>query len=198
LADEKGALLWKAFGMMNQACVLTLTGRTAEAVDKMNAGIAAFRATGARVWLPWSLSFLAKAYGDSGQFEDAWRCIHEALKTVETTKESWCEAEILRMAGEIALLSPEQERSRAETYFDRALAIARGQQAKSWELRAALSMARLRLHQGRHVAARDALAPVYARFTEGFDTPDLKEARALLATAGGAVAATSRVRSSRP
>jgi predicted ATPase len=99
---------------------------------------------------------------------------------VETTGERWCEAEVNRAAGEIALLSSEPEKAKAEAYFDRALTVARQQQAKSWELRAAMSMARLWRSQGKPQQARDLLAPVYGWFTEGFDTRDLKEAKALL------------------
>jgi predicted ATPase len=99
---------------------------------------------------------------------------------METTKEKWWSAEINRAAGEIALLSPEPDVAKAEKYFDRALSAARQQQAKSWELRAAMSMARLWRDQSKREEARDLLAPVYGWFTEGFDTLDLKEAKALL------------------
>ena len=99
---------------------------------------------------------------------------------VEMTKERWCEAEVNRVAGEIALKSPQPDTAKAETYFERALAVARQQQARSWELRAAMSMARLWRDQGKRDEARDLLAPVYGWFTEGFDTFDLKEAKALL------------------
>ena len=126
------------------------------------------------------LSYLAQAYAELGQFDDAWRCIGEAMTTMETTKETWCEAEVNRMAGEIALKSPEPDAAKAEAYFERALAVARQQQAKSWELRAAMSMARLWRDQGKPQQARELLAPVYGWFTEGFDTLDLKEAKALL------------------
>ena len=90
------------------------------------------------------------------------------------------EAEINRVGGEIALVSPEQGTAKAETYFDRALAVARQQQGKSWELRAAMSLARLWRDQGKVQQAHELLAPVYGWFTEGFDTRDLKEAKALL------------------
>jgi predicted ATPase len=103
------------------------------------------------------------------------------MTAVETTKERWYEAEINRIAGEITLKSPEPDATKAENYFDRALTVARQQQAKSWELRAAMSMARLRRSQGKPQHARELLAPVYGWFTEGFDTRDLKEAKALLA-----------------
>jgi predicted ATPase len=103
------------------------------------------------------------------------------MSAIETTKERWFEAEANRIAGEIALKSPEPDIVNAQTYFERALAVAREQQAKSWELRAAMSMARLWRDQGKREEARELLAPVYGWFTEGFDTRDLKEAKALLA-----------------
>jgi predicted ATPase len=103
------------------------------------------------------------------------------MTAAETTKEKCCEAEIHRTAGEIALMSPERDAAKAEAHFEHALAVARQQQAKSWELRAATSMARLWSDQGKRDEARQLLAPVYGWFTEGFDTLDLKEAKALLA-----------------
>ena len=132
------------------------------------------------MWVPWHLSYLTRAYSDLGQFDEAWRCIGEAMAAVETTKERWHEAEVRRVAGEIALKSPQPDTVKAEAYFERALAVARAQQAKSLELRAAMSMARLWRDQGKRRQARDLLAPVYGWFTEGFDTLDLKEAKALL------------------
>ena len=117
---------------------------------------------------------------NSARFDDAWRCIDEATTAIETTKERWFEAEAHRVAGELALMSPEPDAAKADAYFERALAVARQQQAKSWELRAAMSLARLWRDQGKRDQARDLLAPVYGWFTEGFDTLDLKEAKALL------------------
>jgi predicted ATPase len=125
---------------------------------------------------------LAHAHAELGQFDEAWRCIGEAIATMEKTKEKWCEAEVYRTAGEVALKSPEPAPAKAETYFERALTVARDQQAKSWELRAAMSMARLWRDQGRPKQARELLAPIFGWFTEGFDTLDLKEAKALLDT----------------
>ena len=107
-------------------------------------------------------------------------CIGEAMTAVETINERWCEAEVNRIAGETALLSLEPDVAKAEMYFERALAVAREQQAKSWELRAATSMARLWRDQGKWQQARGLLASVYGWFTEGFDTLDLKKAKALL------------------
>jgi predicted ATPase len=132
------------------------------------------------MWMPLWLSYLTKAYAQLGRFDDAKRCIGEAMTAVETTNERWCEAEVNRIAGEIALMSPEWDAAKAEACFERALAVARDQQAKSWELRAAMSMARLWRDQDMHDEARDLLTPVYGWFTEGFDTLDLKEAKALL------------------
>ena len=103
------------------------------------------------------------------------------MDTIETTKETWFEPETNRIAGEIALKAPEPDAVKAQAYFERALAVARQQQAKSWELRAAMSLARLWRSQRKVQQARELLAPVYGWFTEGFDTRDLKEARALLA-----------------
>jgi predicted ATPase len=123
---------------------------------------------------------LTRAYAELGQFDDAWRCIGEAMTAVETTKERWCEAEINRMTGEIAFTSPKPDAAKAEAHFERALSVARAQQAKSWELRASMSLARLWRDQGKPQQARELLAPVYGWFTEGFETRDLKEAKALL------------------
>jgi class 3 adenylate cyclase/predicted ATPase len=182
LADERAALIWKAFGTMNRGCVLALTGKAAEAVQTLTSGLVAFRSTGATVFVPLFLSHFAKAYAERGQFDDARRCVDEAMMAVETTEERWCEAEVLRMAGKIALMASQPDMASAQAYFERALAVARAQQAKSWELRAAISMARLWCDQGKRDEARDLLAPLHGWFTEGFDTLDLKEAKALLDT----------------
>ena len=143
-------------------------------------GITAFRTTGATLRIPLYLPHLARAHAELGQFEEAWRCIGEAMTAVETTKEKWCEADIHRTAGEIALMLPEPDAAKAQAHFERAIAIAREQQAKSWELRAAMSMARLWRDQGKRQQARDLLAPIYGWFSEGFDMLDLKEAKALI------------------
>ena len=180
LADDKAAMMWKATGMLRQGLVLALTGKASDAVQTLTAALTGRRSTGATQAAPLYLSYLAWAYADLGQFEDAWRCIGEAMTAVETTKERWWQAEVNRVAGEIALKSPERDAAKAQAYFERALAVARAQQAKSWELRAAMSMARLWRDQKKRQQAHDLLAPVYGWFTEGFDTLDLKEAKALL------------------
>ena len=180
LVHERGAFFWKAHGMLLQGCMLAMTGNASDAVQMISSGIAAFRATGTASLVPAYLSYLARAHEELGQFDDARRCIREAMTAVETTKEKWWEAEVHRIAGEIVLKSPLSDAAKAEAYFEHALAVAREQQAKSWELRAAMSMARLWRNQGKPQQARELLAPVYGWFTEGFDTLDLKEAKALL------------------
>ena len=180
LAEEKGSVYWKAIGMLWRASLLALTGKAANAVGIFSSAIPVWRSTGARLYLPIWFSLLARPRGQLHQFDEAWSHIGEAITAVETTKETWYEAEVHRIAGEIALMSPEPDAAKAEACFERALAVARAQQAKSWELRAAISIARLRRDQGKRGEAREILAPVYGWFTEGFDTLDLKQAKALL------------------
>jgi class 3 adenylate cyclase/predicted ATPase len=180
LAEEKGASAWKAFGMMHRGSVLALTGHGAEAIPLLTAGIDAWRSTGSTLWVPCYLSNLALAATGLGRLDEARRSIGEAARAVETTQATWCEAEVLRVAGEIALLSPGRDAASAEASFARARAIARAQQARSWELRAASSLARLWRDEGKARKARELLAPVYGWFTEGLDTADLREAAALL------------------
>jgi class 3 adenylate cyclase/predicted ATPase len=180
LAEERSAPYWKAAGSVVQGWLFALTGKASDAVRALTSGITSLRSTGETLYEPMWLSSLAMAYAELGQPDDAWRCVDDAIEKVERSKEKWCEAEVHRVAGEIALKSQMQDTERAETYFDRALAVARQQQAKSWELRAATSLARLWRDQGKPQQARELLAPVYGWFTEGFDTLDLKEAKALL------------------
>jgi class 3 adenylate cyclase/predicted ATPase len=181
VADEKRAVYWKVAGTaVHRGTVLASSGRASEAVPLITSGVSAWRSIGVTVWISLHLAHLAKAYAELGRFEDAWHAVREAINACETTKERWYEADVHRIAGEIALMSSEPEVRKAEQYFNRALSIAREQQAKSWELRAAMSMARLWRRQGKRRQAHDLLAPVYGWFTEGFDTLDLKEARALL------------------
>ena len=130
--------------------------------------------------VPVYLSHQASAHADLKQFDDARRRLDEAMTAMETSGERWCEADILRMAGEIELMSPERDAAKAQTWFERAIEAARAQQARSWELRATTSLARLVRDQGRREEAHGLLAPVYGWFTEGFDTLDLREAKALL------------------
>ena len=171
---------WKALATASRGCVFALTGDASKAIQVIMTGIIAIRSTGQRAMHPVFLSWLAWAYAKLDHSDDAQRSISEAMSVMDTSKEAWFEAEVRRIAGEIALMSPRPDIAKAEAYFERALVVARAQQAKSWELRAAMSMARLWRNQGKRDAARDLLAPVYGWFTEGFDTLDLKEAKALL------------------
>ena len=126
--------------------------------------MAAYQSTGVTLYRPQHLSYLASAYAKVRQFEEAWRCIGEAMSAVETTKEKWCEAEANRVAGEIAFSCPSRTRQKTEAYFERALTLARQQQTKSWELRASMSQARLWRDQGKASGKR---ANCSLRFTGG-------------------------------
>ena len=180
LADEQDAGMWKPAGLAYRGWILAGSGRASEAVQLITSALAALRATGTTLFTPVSLSLTAKCYADLGQLDDAGRSVDEATTVIERTKETWFEADVYRIAGEVALKSPQPDVARAEACFERALSVARMQQAKSWELRAAMSLARLWRDQGKVQQARELLAPVYGWFTEGFDTRDLKEAKALL------------------
>ena len=180
LATAKSATMWKAVGLLYQGFILAMTGKAADAVSALTSGMAGLRSTGATVNLPLFSSILAGAYADLGQIDEAYHCIEQALMAIETSKERWFEADVHRIWGEITLKSPVPDAAKAEGHFERALAVARQQKAKSWELRASMSLARLWRDQGKVPQARELLAPVYGWFTEGFDTRDLKEAKALL------------------
>jgi class 3 adenylate cyclase/predicted ATPase len=180
LAEKKGTLFWKGFGLMHQGCVCALNAQPSDAVRLITSGMDTRELTGATLWIPFFLSHLARAYTALGNFEDARRSIREAITTVERTKEGWCEAEVYRTASEIMLLGPERDTTKAEAYFNHALTVARRQKAKTWGLRAAMSMARLWRDQGKRRQAHALLAPIYGWFTEGFNTRDLKEAKALI------------------
>ena len=181
LADERGAPYWKALGTAERGWLFASTGKASDAVRAITLGITSLRSMEqAALYEPNHLQYLAMAYADLGQFHDAWRCIDDAMDKIEKSTEKWVEAEVHRIAGEIALKSPAPDTEKAENYFEHALSVARAQQAKSWELRAAMSLARLWRDQGKPQQARELLAPVYGWFTEGFDTVDLKEAKRLL------------------
>jgi class 3 adenylate cyclase/predicted ATPase len=180
LAEEKGSLYWKANAMMWQGCVSALTGRAAEAIDILTPALVAYRSTAATIYTPFVSLHLARACAELGQVREAWHHVDEAMTAAEKTQEKWVEAEIQRTAGEIAFISPEADAAKARACFERALVVAREQKAKSWELRTAMSLARLWRDQGKPQQAQELLAPVYGWFTEGFDTLDLKEAKALL------------------
>jgi predicted ATPase len=180
LKDQTGSLFWGAWALMQRGCLLALTGKALEAVQTITSGVAAMRSTGTTMWMPLWLLYLARANAEVGQFDDAKRCIGEAMAAVESAKERWCEAEVHRMAGEIALMVPQPDLAEAEAHFERALVVARKQQAKSWELRAAMSLARLWRDHRKRQQAGELLAPVYCWFSEGFSTLDLTQAKVAL------------------
>jgi len=178
VATEQGFPLWRAWGTIYRGWVKVKNGDVAEGISLLRSGSTAYRATGAEAWMTHNIALLAGAYEIAGQVEEAVTMLDEALQIAGRTGERWREAELNRHKGQL-LLRQEQSEAAEELYY-RALSISREQGAKLWELRATVSLARLRRDQGRCTEARDLLAPVYGWFTEGFDTPDLKEAKALL------------------
>ena len=130
LAEEKGIVLWKMLAMAHRGCVLALVGKSAEGIQTISFGIDGWRSIGATIFAPFWSSHLALAYADLGKLDDAWRKVYETITAIETSKEKWCEAELNRIAGEIALRSPERDTAKAQSYFDRALAVARAAASK--------------------------------------------------------------------
>ena len=155
-------------------------GQHEEGLAQMHDGLATLRATGAALRLPYYLALLAEACGRTGQASAGLTLLAEALAQAHTTGESWTAAELHRLKGELLLLVSADNHTEAERWFHQALAIARRQQAKALELRAAMSLSRLWQQQGKRAEARELLASIYGWFTEGFDTADLQEAKALL------------------
>ena len=192
LAIEQGFPYWMAGGAILRGWALAVQGQAEEGISQMQQGLIAYGATGAKYCRPFWLTMLAEAYGQVGRADEGLRALDEALAHVDKTGERFWEAEIYRLQGELLLIQGiEQVRARtaapalpimaeAETRFVRALDIAHRQQARAWGLRAATSLSRLWQHQGKRQEAYDLLTPVYGWFTEGFDTADLQEARALL------------------
>jgi predicted ATPase len=180
LAKEQGFPFWMASGTLMRGWALAQQGQTQEGITQINQGLTAFRATGAEVGRPYWLAQLAEAYGTMGQPEVGLTVLAEALILADTTEERWSDAELHRLKGELLLQQHADNQAEAEACFHRAMAIAQNQHAKSLELRAATSLSRLWQRQGKRQEAHDLLAPIYGWFTEGFDTADLKDAKALL------------------
>jgi len=178
VASEQGFPLWRAQGTIFRGWIKVKNGDVAEGISLLRSGSTAFRATGSGTDLPYYTALLGMAYEIAGQVEEALRLLDDALQIVETTGGRWFAAELNRLKGQLLLRQGHTDA--AEELYRKALSIAQEQEAKLWELRAAMSLARLRCDQGRRAEARDLLAPVYGWFTEGFDTPDLKEAKELL------------------
>jgi predicted ATPase len=178
LAAERGFPPWGALGMIHRGWVKVKRGDFAEGISLLRSGSAAYRAAGAEIGMPYFLALLARACEIAGQTEEAVTQLDDALQIVDRTGARWFVAELNRHKGRLQLRQGHAET--AEELYCKALGIAREQEAKLWELRAAASLAELRREQGRRAEAHDLLAPVYGWFSEGFDTPDLKEAKALL------------------
>ena len=172
----------RANGVTFRGWAKVKNGDVAEGISLLRSGSTAYRATGAETWMPHDTAVLARAYEVAGHIEEAVTLLDDVLQTVEKKGGRWLAAELNRHKGQLLLRQGHSEA--AEELYRKALSIATEQEAKLWELRAAASLARLRHDQGRDKEARDILAPVYGWFTEGFDTPDLKEATALLHTCG--------------
>jgi predicted ATPase len=187
LATEQGFPLPMAFGAVIRGWALAVRGQGAEGVAQLRQSLAAWRATGGELHRPYFLGLLAEACENAGEIEEGLCALEEALTIVNHTGAHWWEAELHRLKGELLRQAAAGRRQRTamaaevEACFRQALNLPRCQQAKSLELRAAMSLSRLRQQQGKQAEARELLAPVYGWFTEGFDTADLQEAKALLA-----------------
>jgi predicted ATPase len=180
LSTEQEFGQWVGSVTFQQGWALAVQGQHEAGMAQMHQGLAAKQATGSVNRLSESLAWLAEAYGEIGQAEEGLRLLAEALTWVDTTGERHFEAEVYRIKGELLLQQAVPDTPQAEACFQQALAVARHQQAKSWELRTAMSLSRLWQRQGQRTEARELLSPVYGWFTEGFDTADLQEAKALL------------------
>jgi TOMM system kinase/cyclase fusion protein len=182
LATDQGFPFWDSWGTVLRGWALAEQGQCAEGIAQLRQGIAAWRATGAALQLPYYLALLVEAYGKAGQAEEGLRVLAEALAAVHRTGERQHEAELHRLKGALLLAQNGADAQEAERCFRQAMDVACQQQAKSLELRAATSLSRLWQQQGNCAEAHKLLAPIYGWFTEGFDTADLQEAKALLET----------------
>jgi class 3 adenylate cyclase/predicted ATPase len=178
VTTEQGFPRWRAMGTINRGWLKVKKGDVAEGTSLLRSGSAAYSATGAAAWMPHYIGLLAAAYEIAAQTEEALTLLDDALQIVERTGDRWFAAELHRHKGQLLLRQGHSEV--AEEHYRNALSIAQEQEAKLWELRAAASLARLRRDQGGPAEARDLLAPVYSWFTEGFDTPDLIDAKTVL------------------
>jgi len=180
LATDQGFPFWDSWGTVLRGWALAEQGQCAEGIAQLRQGIAAWRATGAALQLPYYLALLVEAYGKAGQAEEGLRVLAEALAAVHKTGERQHEAELHRLKGALLLAQDGTDAQEAECCFRQAIEVACQQQAKSLELRAALSLSRLWQQQGKRAESHALLAPLYSWFTEGFDTADMREAKALL------------------
>jgi tetratricopeptide (TPR) repeat protein len=178
ISGDHGFELWLGAGKVFQGWCLSRDGQWAEGIPLLKEGIASVRATGCILLLPFFLTRFAEACRLAGQLDEGLERLDEAFEVAKSTQECWAEADMHQLRG--TLLVDLQEHGAAEESYRRALAVAHGQSAKFWELRAATSLARLWRDQGKRIEARELLAPVYNWFTEGFDTPVLQDAKNLL------------------
>jgi class 3 adenylate cyclase/predicted ATPase len=178
ITTDQGFAHWRAGTTIYRGWAKVKNDDVSEGISLLRSGLTAYRATGAEVWMPQFIAYLAAAYEIAGNVGEAETLLDDALQIVARTGERWFEAELYRQKGQLLLRQGHSEA--ATELYRKALSIAEEQGARLWELRAAASLARLRRDQGRRAEARDLLAPVYGWFTEGFDTPDLKEAKGLL------------------
>jgi class 3 adenylate cyclase/predicted ATPase len=178
ISSEQGFPFWLGFGNIMRGCCLSAEGQTATGIQLVRQGLVIFRATGSNLVVPFFLTALAELYGRAEQPEEGLSRLDEAIQMVDTSQERWTEAEMHRLRG--MLLLSINKPAAAEDSYCHALAVAREQGAKFWELRAARDLARLWRTQGKRQQALDLLASVYGWFTEGFDTFDLKQSKALL------------------
>jgi predicted ATPase len=180
LATAQGFPLWIGLGTILRGWALAMQGQREEGLAQVRQGLAAWQATGAAVLVPFFCTVLADVCDHLGDPEDGLQALAEAHTLVEQQEERWWEAEIHRLRGVLLLRQTGTSQAEAEAWLQRALAVARRQEAKSLELRAAMSLSRLWQQQGKRDEAQALLAPIYGWFTEGFDTADLQEAKALL------------------
>jgi class 3 adenylate cyclase/predicted ATPase len=180
LASEKGMAQYAAWATMMQGWALTVQGDTDKGIAQVRNGLATLRASGTRYHLPHRLAMLAQALAAAGEIDKALEVIDEVIAAGEETGERWFDAEARRLKAVLILLEPHPDYAKAENSLQRAVEVARKQDARFWELRAATNLARLWRDQGKRAEARDFLTPVYSWFTEGLDTADLKHASALL------------------
>jgi predicted ATPase len=178
LSAKEGLAFHEAFGITMRGSVRFEAGEVEEGIEQMLRGRGSIEATGVRAWRTMVFAELAEMHGKAGQAEQGLSVLGETLALVEETDERFYEAESHRLQGELLLMQDDE--TEAEVSFQKAIEVARRQQAKSWELRAAISLSRLWGKQGKREEARELLSEIYNWFTEGFDTADLKEARALL------------------
>jgi predicted ATPase len=181
LSTEQGFPLWAAWGTSLRGWALVIQDQDEEGMAQVYQGITAWRATGAALGIPYLCTLLADVSARLGRTEDGLQALGEAHTLVEQHEERWWEAEICRLQGVLLLQQPGTPQEEAEAWLQRALDVARRQEAKSLELRAAMNLSRLWQQQGKRQEAYDLLAPIYHWFTEGFDTADLQDARSLLA-----------------